>query len=87
MRSEGSPASMAGMKTGRKEKLPQRAGDGGSPVQASLAGNTSEPRPEQEEKVGKPYTGKKKTGKWSRTHGGPKLSYVFHIVNGMFYVL
>ena len=48
MRSEGSPASMAGMKTGRKEKLPQRAGDGGSPVQASLAGNPSEPRPELE---------------------------------------
>ncbi len=39
-----------------KKKLPQRAGEGVSPVQASLAGNTSEPRPEQEEKVGKPYT-------------------------------
>ena len=51
---EGSPASMAGMKTGRKEKLPQRAGDGGSPVQASLAGNPSELRPEQKESVGKP---------------------------------
>lgn len=39
-----------------KKMLPQRAGEGVSPVQASLAGNTSEPRPEQEEKVGKPYT-------------------------------
>ena len=45
---------VAGMKTGRKEKLPQRAGDGGSPVQASLAGNPSELRPEQKESVGKP---------------------------------
>ena len=33
-----------------KKMLPQRAGEGVSPVQASLAGNTSEPRPEQEEK-------------------------------------
>ena len=48
MHSEGSPASMAEMKTGRKEKLPQRAGDGGSPVQASLTGNPSEPRLERE---------------------------------------
>ena len=41
------PATVAERKTSRGEKPFQRAGEGGSPVWASLNGNPSEPRPER----------------------------------------